>query len=180
MGTGFMMRSSDYDQIGGIPPYPNLLFADMELWIELSRKGYLAVDSRETFSYRKHVKATTSTSTDAKFLQAFDMLINYLFNLKRSDPELAPVITKDSTELLKFYCQGITHKILRTPKSKRQTPSVDKIIDQFRDYGKKMGNDFEPLDFKKIQVGKIVDDNFLLHSFYLLFKKIYKKPVLGN
>ena len=41
MGTGFMMSSSDYNRIGGIPSYPNLLFADMELWIELARKSYL-------------------------------------------------------------------------------------------------------------------------------------------
>ena len=180
MGTGFLMRSSDYSLVGGIQPYPNLLFADMELWIELARKSYLAVDSKETFSYRKHMTATTRISSDAKFLQAFDRLINYFIYLKTNEPLLAPVITNDSVQLLKHYCQGITHKILRTSKSKRQTPSVEKIIDKFREYGGKIGNDFEPLDFKKIQAGKIVDDNFLLHSFYLLFKKIYKKPVLGN
>jgi glycosyltransferase involved in cell wall biosynthesis len=180
MGTGFMMRSSDYDRIGGIPSYPNLLFADMGLWIELARKSYLAVDRREVFSYRKHVSATTTTSSDTKFLQAFDMLISYLFNLKKSDPLLAPVITRDSAVLLKQYCQGITHKILRTPKAKRQTSSVEKVIDQFREYGKKMGNDFEPLDFKKIRAGEIIDSNLLLHSIFLLFKRMYKKPVLGN
>lgn len=180
MGTGFMMRSADYDRIGGIPSYPNLLFADMELWIELARKSYLAVDSRQAFSYRKHLNATTSSSSDAKFLQSFDRLINYLFNLKKSDPLLAPVIKEDSAALLKLYCQGITHKVLRTPKSKRQTPSVKEIIEQFREYGKKMGNNFEPLDSGKIRAGKIVDSNLLLHSIFLLFKSMYKKPVLGN
>ncbi len=35
MGTGFMMRSADYDRVGGIPSYHNLLFADMELWLSL-------------------------------------------------------------------------------------------------------------------------------------------------
>jgi len=35
MGTGYMMRSADYDAAGGIPLYPNLLFADFELWIQL-------------------------------------------------------------------------------------------------------------------------------------------------
>ena len=180
MGTGFMMRSRDYDRIGGIPSYPNLLFADMELWIELASKSYLAVDRREVFSYRKHLNATTSSSSDAKFLQAFDRLINYLVGLKEKQPILAPVITVDSAALLKQYCQGITHKVLRVPKSKRQTPEINQIIDQFREYGKNLGNNFEPLDFKKIKAGKIIDSNRLLHSIFLLFKSMYKKPVLGN
>ena len=42
MGTGFMMRSADYDAVGGIPMYPNLLFADFELWLELTRISYKA------------------------------------------------------------------------------------------------------------------------------------------
>lgn len=180
MGTGFMMRSRDYNRVGGIPPYPNLLFADMELWIRLAQKSCLAVDNRETFAYRKHVSATTSTSTDAKFLQAFDLLVQYLLKLKTTHPELAPVIIEDSIELFRQYCQGITHRILRTPWNKRKVPSVSEIIDHFREYGKKMGNNFEPLNYKKIRMGKIVDSNLLLHSAFLLLKRVYSKPVLKN
>ena len=36
MGTGYMMRSKDYDAVGGMPAYPNLLFADHALWIKLT------------------------------------------------------------------------------------------------------------------------------------------------
>src|SRR5690242_20596906 len=35
MGTGYIMRSKNYDIVEGIPSYPNLLFADHVLWIEL-------------------------------------------------------------------------------------------------------------------------------------------------
>src|SRR6266498_4274334 len=42
MGTGFMMRARDYHECGGIPAYPNLLFADFELWINLTGKSYKA------------------------------------------------------------------------------------------------------------------------------------------
>src|SRR5688572_24520856 len=181
MGTGFMMRSKDYDNIGGIPPYPNLLFADMELWIELSRKSYLAVDKRECFAYRKHPAATTSASTDAKFLESFELLVNYLSNLRINNPDLSEVISADSAHILKQYCQAITHKVLRTPKSRRQTPGVSDIIDQFREFGYKLGNEnFEPLDFGNIRMGRMIDDNNLLHALFLLFKRLYKKPVLKN
>jgi glycosyltransferase involved in cell wall biosynthesis len=181
MGTGFMMRSSHHDLIGGIPPYPNLLFADMQLWIELSRKSYLAVDKRECFSYRKHLAATTSVSSDAKYLESFELLVNYLSDLRESDPGLASVISNDSSYLLRQYCQGITHKILRTPKNMRQTPGVTEIIDLFRLYGRRLGNEnFEPLDYRSIRLGNLVDNNSLLHSLFLLFKKIYSKPILKD
>jgi glycosyltransferase involved in cell wall biosynthesis len=181
MGTGFMMRSRDYDSIGGIPAYPNLLFADMELWIELSRRSYLAVDKRECFAYRKHAAATTSASTDAKFLESFELLVNYLSGLRIKNPDLAEVISADSAYILRQYCQGITHKVLRTPKGKRQTAGVTGIIDKFREFGYKLGNEnFEPLHFKSIRMGKMIDDSSLLHALFLLFKRLYKKPVLKN
>ncbi len=180
MGTGFMMRSRDFDEGGGMPAYPNLLFADMELWIEMSRKGYLAVAKEECFSYRKHGGATTSTSTDLKVLHAFDQFVNYLEKLEKTDPTLTKTIKEDSGELLAEYCQGITHKTLRTPYRLRQTPSVSEIIDQFRQYGKRLRGDlgFEPLDSKLIRAGKTIDSNWLTRSLFLLFKKIRRKPVL--
>lgn len=180
MGTGFMMRSRDYDEVGGIAPYPNLLFADMELWIDISRKGYLAVDGRECFSYRTHPGATTSTSTDAKVFGAFERFVDYLEKLGNSDPAFAAVIYRDIDHFLQQYCQGISHKVLRTPVSKRQTPSVTQIIDRFREFGQRLKGDdsFEPLDSGKIRIGKVIDNNKWLHAFFLLFKRVVRKPVL--
>jgi hypothetical protein len=74
MGTGFMMRAMDYDALGGIPPYPNLLFADFELWIGLTRKNYKATAFEECFAFRLHQSMTT-TSSDLKFQYAFDKFI---------------------------------------------------------------------------------------------------------
>jgi len=181
MGTGFMMRSKDYERVGGIPLYPNLLFADMELWIRLACIKYMAVAQGECFSYRKHPSATTSSSSDARFIHAFDLLVNYLRELKKQSPALAPVISRDGVELLRQYCQGITHKVLRTPKAKRQTASVSELIGIFREYGKQLcDGKFEPLDYPKIRAGKLIDSNSIFHAGFLLFKKIYNKPVLKS
>jgi glycosyltransferase involved in cell wall biosynthesis len=181
MGTGFMMRSAEYDRIGGIPAYANLLFADMELWTELARKSYLAVSQQECFSYRIHPAATTSTSVAQKAIQAYDRFVQYLLKIKKEDPPLAKVIYNDADYFLNQYCQGITHKVLRTAHSKRETASVSEIIDRFREYGKELkgDNSFEPLSNKKIKLGKTIDENVFLHSLFLLFKKIYSKPVAG-
>ena len=178
MGTGYMMRSRDYDAIGGIPAYPNLLFADLELWIELSKKSYLAVDQRECFAYRKHPSATTFTTPADIFLNALEIFVNYLQKLKNSEPVLSPEIKNCGTSLLSQYCQGLTHKVLRTPKKERTTPGVSDIINQFREYGKKIGiENYEPLDTMKIRLGRVIDESVILHSLFLLFKKIYGKPL---
>lgn len=181
MGTGFMMRSKDYDDVGGIPPYPNLLFADMQLWIDLGKKSYMAVSPHECFAFRVHNAATTASSADSRMLKAFDELVDYFALLAGSDPALAPVIRKDSSVLLQQYCQGLTHRILRTPHRERKVPSLVSVIDQFRAYARKLGNtEFEPLDYKEIRMGRLVDSNKLLHALFLLMKKIYKKPILGR
>lgn len=179
MGTGFMARSADYDAIGGVPAYPSLLFADMELWIELSRRSFLAVAESECFSYRVHPAAMTPNSADLDVLEAFDQFVNYLEKLKKEDRQLAATIGRDSKQLLKQYCQGITHRVLRTPHKKRLTPSVAAIIGQFREYGSRLldGEKYEPLDSKIVKLGMIIDENPFLHSLYLLFRKVYSKPL---
>lgn len=179
MGTGFMVRSADYDSVGGIQPYPNLLFADMELWIELARKGYLAVSDKECFSYRVHPAAMTATSTDLKVYEAFKQFVTYLEDLKGRAPDLGPVIAHDCEVLLSHYCQGITHRILRTPRTKRLTPSVSEVVDEFRDFGLRLKGDqsFDPLRSGKVRMGKFIDNNILLHFLFLFFKRVYRKPV---
>lgn len=181
MGTGFMMRGTDYDKVGGIPPYPKLLFADMQLFISLALLGYMATSPFEVFSYRIHAEATTSVSTDKAFIESFDQLVSYFASIKNISPQIDDAVAASAPFLLEKYGQGISHKILKTPKSKRETPSVSEIIEQFRKYGLALtGNSrFDPLSYKKIKLGKTIDNNVLYHSLFLLFKRFFKKPVLS-
>ena len=55
MGTGYVMRSADYDRLGGIPVnFPNLLFADFALWITLTDISYVATSPEKCFAFRLH------------------------------------------------------------------------------------------------------------------------------
>ena len=50
-GTGYMMRSYDFDTAGGMPVhYPNLIFSDFELWIKLMNQSYKATSQKNCFS----------------------------------------------------------------------------------------------------------------------------------
>src|SRR5207253_1249576 len=64
-GTGYMMRSTDYDGLGGIPTnYPAFIFADYELWIRLSSISYKATSPEICFDYRIHNNASKLMNGD--------------------------------------------------------------------------------------------------------------------
>jgi hypothetical protein len=106
-------------------------------------------------------------------------LVDFIAGLKIKEPALASFILQDSGELLRLNCQAISHRILRTPKNERKDLSVMDIIDRFREYGRRIGNDaFEPLDFNLIRIGKIIDSSSILHSLFLRFKKMFPDPVI--
>ena len=106
MGTGYVMRSKDYDAVGGIPvKYPNLLFADFELWLRLAEKGGMAVHAETCFAFRVH-QSTTGSSADDKLHRGLDLYVDYLLQLKNSGSEVAAVINKHAAALLVFYCKG--------------------------------------------------------------------------
>jgi glycosyltransferase involved in cell wall biosynthesis len=179
LASGFMMRNSDYKSIGGIPPYPNLLFADLELWIQLACKSYLAVTRSECLSYRKHPVSTTKSSADFSYVNSFERLISFLAALEDKRPDLQPAIAAGGGILLRQYCQGITHRMLRTKRKTRKNLKVADIINRFRDYGVRLGvENFEPLDSRSVRMGRLIDSNSVLRAVFLVFKSIYKKPVL--
>ena len=125
MGTGYMMRAKDYDAVGGIPRYPNLLFADFTLWTELTRMNYKATSFDESFSFRKHL-STTSISPDTKMQQAFGMFIDFLVMLKKTDKELNNVIERYGINFIKKNCKGSGSSIIaHTKKQTREFVSCD-------------------------------------------------------
>lgn len=173
IGTGFLMRSKDFEATGGMAAYPNLLFADMEMWMELSRKSFLAVEPSELFSYRKHSASTTSGTPDARLLAAFTMMVRYLSELQKKEPSLAEVIQSSGQVLLLQYCVGLTHSVLCKPREQRKTPHVGEIIETFRDFALQLGiTDFEPLSHLKLRVANTIDRNSLLHRLFIWFSPI--------
>jgi len=54
MGTGYMMRTNDFNIIGGIEGYTNLLFADHSLWRTLRTISFKIKSGEESFAYWLH------------------------------------------------------------------------------------------------------------------------------
>jgi len=60
-GTGYVVRSSDYKQMGGFPPLPRLLYADDYTWYKLASLSYKVCHPEHLFSYRIHMSSASNT-----------------------------------------------------------------------------------------------------------------------
>lgn len=179
MGTGYMMRSADYDAAGGIPLYPNLLFADFELWIRLSALGYKATAFEECFAFRLHY-STTTNSSDLKYQYAFDRFISYLENLQVESPSMKEAIGRYSLIFLMTYCKGLSHRLLRTPLKKRNGQTVASFVAGCRAYANRLvpDNDFNPYSLFSMRLARMIDRFALTRGLFLLFKKLYPTPIV--
>jgi glycosyltransferase involved in cell wall biosynthesis len=168
-GTGFMLRSEDYDREGGIPFYPNLLFADFQLWMEVTKKGYKATAEKESFSYRLH-HSTTKSSSDLKMQEAFGQFIAYLQSIQQQSPEIDEAIKKYFIGFLGAYSKGLSHRLIRTPVKERRGLTVDKFLQQSRSYADQLvpENNYDPYAIKSVKLAALIDRNLLLNRLYQL------------
>jgi glycosyltransferase involved in cell wall biosynthesis len=178
MATGYVFRSKDYDAIGGIPTsYPNLIYADAQLWIELSKKGHLVVDPSIQFSFRIH-SSVTKTSKDKILLEAFILFLDYLKGLKQESDNYKLAIQSNLTAFAESTTKAMAHRLLRTPKMNRQGLTIDKVTNEIAEKCMQMEVSYAPFKIKSIQIARFIETTPLLNELFLLFKRIYKKPVL--
>ncbi|MEY4097846.1 MAG: hypothetical protein RL170_690 [Bacteroidota bacterium] len=178
MATGYVFKSSDYDAIGGMPTqYPNLIYADLQLWLALTKKSYLAVDNSVQFSFRIHA-STTKTSKDKVLLDAFLVFLDYLNQLKNESSALASIIEENGKKFTESTTKAIAHRLLRTPKAIRKGLTIDEMITKIDEKSKLLGIDYAPLQINSIRMAKLIEAVPLFNNLFLLFKKVYKKPIL--
>jgi len=178
MGTGFMMRSADYDALGGIPNYPNLMFADLELWYRLTAIGFKATAAATGFSFRIH-QSTTKTTADDKLQLAFERAVFFLDSLKQEDKLSAKVINDQGITFIHHYCRSLSHRLIRTPLKNRNGLTVGGFINKCKSYADRLvpGNSYNPLADKAVRLAKYIDASPLSRFLFLYFRKIYSKPV---
>jgi hypothetical protein len=76
--TGWVMRSGDYDRIGGIPPFPRLLYADDALFLRLMAESWIATSHLDGFAYRVHAQSVSNSPALADLLSAWKSYAAFL------------------------------------------------------------------------------------------------------
>jgi glycosyltransferase involved in cell wall biosynthesis len=172
MGTGYMMRSKDYNALGGIPiAYPNLIFADYELWSRLMLNDYKATTVEECFSYRIH-NSTSRLTNGMQYQDAFEKYIQFL-NSITYHPKVRMVIDRYGREMLLYYCESLSHRVLKTPWKDRNL-TVAQFIDKCKQYANDLipGQDFDPLSNFRISIARTFDKNIFGRTVFNVLRKL--------
>ena len=159
MGTGYMMRSKDYDAAGGIPTdYPKLIFADYALWVKLILLSYKATTPKTAFSYRIHNNISKQTNGE-DYQRAFGKYVYFLADLRKRNEKVAAVLDQYGKQMLLYFCESLSHRLLKTPVSQRKT-KVGQYINKCREYAALLmpGQPFKPLMKLRIFLAAILDN----------------------
>jgi len=181
-GSGFAMRSADYDAIGGIPMYPGFFFTDFALWMKLTAISYKATATENLFSYRHHQQNTSSNSSVINFSKGLEAFLDYLYELKQTDAVFSKTLNTHGKKLVELYVKSLSHRLLREDFKKRDYYTVRQLVDKFEAHLNRLtdqpSNNLST-DYK-VKMALLIDSNNLTRKLFLLFKKLFPKPVFKN
>jgi glycosyltransferase involved in cell wall biosynthesis len=172
-GTGYMMRSKDYDTVGGIDSsFENLIFADYALWIDLTLISYKATTPVVAFKYRVHSSFSKTTGAQ-QYQEAFEKLLKFIIARSEKDTKIKMVTEKYGKTMLMYYCESLSHKILKTPRNQREIIVAD-FIEKCIKYAEILipGQDFRPSKKIKINIARILDNSTIGRNLFLIFRKM--------
>jgi glycosyltransferase involved in cell wall biosynthesis len=177
MATGYVFKTADYIKIGGIDThYPNLIYADLQLWIDLMELKYLATSPDTCFSFRLHA-STTKTSKDKILMDALMVFISYLTKLKNKSTNYKQVINENAGPFLEQTTKSIAHRLLRTPNDFRQGLTINEIVNNLSIKANELGVNYNPYAIRSFKMAIIIEKSKLLSWLFLQFKRLYSTPI---
>lgn len=172
MATGYVFRSEDYDRLGGIPTnYPNLIYADLQLWIALSNISYLKVSPEIAFSFRIHA-SVTKTSKNKIILDAFVVYLTYLKQLQDANPLFEIAIKNWGQAFVNNSTRALVHRLLKTEKKYRDQLSIQEIFNTLEPLVLDLRLTFLPKQIKGISPAVWIDRYDLIHHLFLSLQKL--------
>jgi glycosyltransferase involved in cell wall biosynthesis len=108
-GTGVVMRSVDYDRLGGIPHFERLFFADDALWLSLMQGSFKAYEPVEFFAVRMHAKkeSTTEPSAWRSLLLGLNQFSDFLQGYVERDAEARAMVARYAAGFMLRYHQNL-------------------------------------------------------------------------
>jgi GT2 family glycosyltransferase len=121
--SGFVMRSADYDAVGGIPTFPKLLWADHALWISLTHKSWKAASAQQGFALRQHTRSTAGSADWRSLMHGMSCYIEFLQKLRLQDPEVDAVCHRYGDAYFLSHCR--LFYLLALVRATKQNQRVD-------------------------------------------------------
>ena len=129
-GSGYMFRSADYEKVGGVPPFPGLLFADDALWIALMRRSFKAAAPEECFACRKHQSSAGHLANWRTWLGGLQCYVPFLQEVAESDVQFARALADYGPNYFFGFCRQLYAVALveATKRNQRLKPEVREAI----------------------------------------------------
>jgi glycosyltransferase involved in cell wall biosynthesis len=177
MATGYVFKTADYKKIGGIDTsYPNLIYADLQLWIDLIELQYLATAQNTCFNFRLHA-STTKISKDKILIDALLVFLDYIKKLSIKSKNYNETVSEHLGHFLEQTTKSIAHRLLRTPVKYRQGLTINGIVSSLASKAESFGVSYNPYAIRSFKMATIIEKSKLLTGLFLLFKRIYSKPI---
>ncbi len=93
-GTGYLMRSRDFDRVGGLPRFARLIHSDDALWLRLMENSWKATSPQELFSYRYHAQSTSGGLDPAIYVDVLTQYQPYVEAIAKRDPVLDVLLAR--------------------------------------------------------------------------------------
>lgn len=122
-GTGYVMRSRDYDALGGIPPFEKLFFADDALWLSLVRGCTKVCDPGEHFAVRIHAGSESASLPSAwrSILIGLGQFNDFLRRDLSGDSEARAIVENDSPGfMLSYHRNAAVFALVEASQSRRR------------------------------------------------------------
>ncbi len=108
-GTGYVTRSADYKKVGGLPPFPMLLYADDVAWYRLASLSSKVCSPSYLFAYRHHAQSASQLVALPSLYKASKQ---YLAFLSQSDYFVSPANAALARHLVRVTFNGRYHLLL--------------------------------------------------------------------
>lgn len=112
-GTGYVMRSSHYDRLGGIPPYRDLLYADDALWLNLMRSSFKITSPNVCFSYRLHTGSISGSPNPDALFEGLKRYLNFLEDFASCDENIARTMKMYAPLYVNRHCRNRYYLLLK-------------------------------------------------------------------
>jgi hypothetical protein len=125
-GTGYVMRSADYDRVGGIPEFEKLFFADDALWLSLLLGSYKASDSSEHFAVRIHPKSESASlpSAWAPILRGLNQFTEFLHHyIEKDDASRSVTVALEPEFLLAYHRNAYIYALVEASQAGKKIDS---------------------------------------------------------
>ena len=100
-GTGYVYRSKDYTEVGGIPQWNKLMYADDALWMTMMSRGWNSTAQETCFAVRVGEHSYGSTIDWKSWISGLDSYSKCLKELAKSSQETGTAYDKYSPDY--FY-----------------------------------------------------------------------------